>query len=267
MNNILAWVVAGLMICAAEMGYATPVILETHVNPTNGITYHLLSPGTWTEEEAAAILMGGHLVSINDAVENDWVFQTYGVSRNLWIGLNADAAGWHWSDGDAVIYTNFWDLSHGYPVEPYVVMGAGFAGRWDDWGNATPWPVNGGPIYGVAEIAVVTVPVDIKPGGFPNAVNPRSNGVIPVAILTTDSFEASIVDPATVLFGATGSEAAPTDYALEDVNGDGRLDMILHFSTHDTGIACGATSASLTGKTISGQVIKGSDSVLTVGCK
>jgi hypothetical protein len=54
---------------------------------------------------------------------------------------------------------------------------------------------------------------------------------------------------------------------MEDVNGDGRLDMILQFSVQDTGIQCGMTSASLTGKTVSGQPIKGSDSINTVGCK
>ncbi len=31
------------------------------------------------------------------------------------------------------------------------------------------------------------VSIDIKPGSFPNSISPRSKGVIPVAILTTDS--------------------------------------------------------------------------------
>jgi len=43
--------------------------------------------------------------------------------------------------------------------------------------------------------------------------------------------------------------------------------MILHFNTQDTGIVCGDTSASLTGETVSGQEIEGSDSIKTVGCK
>jgi hypothetical protein len=55
--------------------------------------------------------------------------------------------------------------------------------------------------------------------------------------------------------------------ALEDVDGDGDTDMILHFKTQDTSIVCGDTSASLTGETFGGQAIEGSDSIKAVGCK
>lgn len=111
----------------------------------------------------------------------------------------------------------------------------------------------------------VAVSVDIKPGSDPNSINPRSQGVIPVAILTTPAFNASTVDPSTVKFGPNG--AAPVQTALEDVDGDGDLDLILHFSTQATGIACGDTQAVLTGNTTGGQAIEGSDAVKTAGCK
>ncbi len=109
------------------------------------------------------------------------------------------------------------------------------------------------------------VSIDIKPGSNVNSINPRSNGVIPVAILTTDAFDASTVDATTVRFGP--NEAAAVQSALEDVDGDGDLDLILHFRTQQTGIQCGDTSASLTGQTTGGQAIAGSNSVTTVGCK
>jgi hypothetical protein len=111
------------------------------------------------------------------------------------------------------------------------------------------------------------VKIDIKPGSFPNSINPQSRGLIPVAVLSTDTFDASAVDASTVFFGATGNEAAPVHSALKDVNGDGNTDMVLHFRTHHTGIVCGDTSASLTGSTFSGQAIEGSDSIRTLGCK
>jgi len=111
------------------------------------------------------------------------------------------------------------------------------------------------------------VSIDIKPGSFPNSINPHSKGRIPVAILTTDSFDATTVDPSTVLFGPTGTEAAPVQFAFADVDGDGDLDIILHFNTQQTGIACGDTFTSLTGETFSGVEIQGSDSIVTVGCK
>ena len=116
-------------------------------------------------------------------------------------------------------------------------------------------------------VPFITVAIDIKPGSFPNSINPRSKGKIPVAILTTDTFDAATVDPTTILFGPTGTEAAPVHSALEDVDGDGDIDLILHCSTQATGIVCGDTSASLTGETFGGQAIEGSDSVRTVGCK
>jgi hypothetical protein len=55
--------------------------------------------------------------------------------------------------------------------------------------------------------------------------------VIPVAILTTETFNASTVNPTTIHFGATGTEAAPVQSDLEDVDGDGDID-ILHFKTN-----------------------------------
>jgi hypothetical protein len=111
------------------------------------------------------------------------------------------------------------------------------------------------------------ISIDIEPGAFPNSINPKKLGVIPVAILGTDTFDAATVDPSTVRFGATGAEAAPVHSALQDVNGDGKLDMILQFAAQSTGIVCGMTSATLTGKTVGDQAITGADSILTVNCR
>ena len=114
---------------------------------------------------------------------------------------------------------------------------------------------------------VTPVTIDIKPGSFPNSINPRSGGVIPVAIMTTPTFDAADVVAATVRFGPSGTEAAPRHAALEDVDGDGRLDVILHFPTASAALPCGATSAMLTGQTSAGRSVQGVDSLRTVGCK
>lgn len=108
--------------------------------------------------------------------------------------------------------------------------------------------------------------IDIKPATFPNSINPKSKGKVPVAILTTPSFDATAVDPTTVFFGVTGIEVGPVHSATEDVDGDGDIDMVLHFATQVTGITCGSASASLTGAMFSGVRIMGTDSVETVGC-
>ncbi len=106
------------------------------------------------------------------------------------------------------------------------------------------------------------VEIDIKPGSFPNSINPKSKGVIPVAILTTAEFDASTVDVETVRFGPAEIEAV--HYALEDVDNDGDIDMILHFKIRDSGIQAGDTEAELTGQTIEGRNIHATDSVRTV---
>lgn len=116
-------------------------------------------------------------------------------------------------------------------------------------------------------IQQLPVTVDIKPGSFPNSINPRSNGVIAVAILTTAIFDATTVDPMSVRFGPNRAVEAHGRGHIEDVDGDGDLDLVLHFITQEAGIACGATSASLTGNTFSGRAITGTDSINTVGCR
>jgi len=112
----------------------------------------------------------------------------------------------------------------------------------------------------------IPILIDIKPATLANSINPKSKGKITVAILTTHSFDATAVDATTVLFGATGVEVAPVQFAMEDVDGDGDIDMVLHFVTQDTGITCGTASASLTGALFTGVRIKGTDSIATVGC-
>ncbi len=110
----------------------------------------------------------------------------------------------------------------------------------------------------------ITVQIDIKPGSDPNSVNLRSRGVIPVAVLTDESFDAASVNVATVLFGRTGYEAGPDRYSFEDVDDDGDTDLILHFRTQDTGIEPDDTEAILTGLTTDGVEITGTDSVRIV---
>jgi hypothetical protein len=128
-------------------------------------------------------------------------------------------------------------------------------------------PSSGGRGDVVIASAVLSVAIDVKPGSMPNSINPNSQGEIPVAILTTDTFDAATVDPTTVRFGRSGTEAAPVQSALADVDGDGDIDRILHVNTQETGIRCGDTSASLTGQSFGGQAVGGSDSVNIVGCR
>jgi hypothetical protein len=93
-----------------------------------------------------------------------------------------------------------------------------------------------------------------------------NSGVIPVAIITTPSFDATTVDASTVRFGPGNAVEAHGHGHVEDVDGDGDLDLMLHFRTERSAIPCGAASATLTGQTVGGQAITGTDSVRTI-CK
>lgn len=107
-----------------------------------------------------------------------------------------------------------------------------------------------------------TVSVDIKPGSDSNPINLESSGIVPVAILTDNDFDASMVDCGTVRFGP--AEAAPVYCATEDVDGDGDTDIILHFRTQEVGLDEQDTEAILTGQTTDGIHFIGKDAVMIV---
>jgi probable HAF family extracellular repeat protein len=117
----------------------------------------------------------------------------------------------------------------------------------------------------------IAVGIDIKPGSNPNSINPTSWGVIPVAILGSDSFHAADVDTATLAFGPDDAAPAhnlsdPAVFAdhVEDVNGDGFPDLLAHFRTEETGIVFGTMTACLHGMTLDGKALSGCDAVRTV---
>jgi len=118
---------------------------------------------------------------------------------------------------------------------------------------------------------IVIVEIDIKPGSDPNSVNFKSKGVLPVAILTTDTFDATTVNPDTLIFTAAVDlsedkvEPNCVRHGIEDVDGDGDLDLVCKFPQKTTWITCDTTQGVITGETFSGQFIRGFDSINPVG--
>jgi hypothetical protein len=142
---------------------------------------------------------------------------------------------------------------------------------------------NGDPInltfYGNISINLVNLgtgmEIDIKPGDEQNNINLKSNGVVPVAALTTEQFDAVKIDPFTVRFAG----AAPAHWSLEDVDGDGDNDVIFHFRTQELDLTEESTEATLTAQLTSqmtmmstaqasgGAVVSGTDTVKIIGAK
>ena len=114
---------------------------------------------------------------------------------------------------------------------------------------------------------VLTVPIDIKPGSFPNSINLGSKGTVPLAILSSAAFDATKVDPLTVTLASAPvklkNNGTPMS-SFEDVDGDGLMDMVVHVSTQALKINVTDTEAVLKGKTFDGTPITGRDSVKIV---
>ncbi|PWH13803.1 MAG: hypothetical protein DDG60_09595 [Anaerolineae bacterium] len=115
--------------------------------------------------------------------------------------------------------------------------------------------------------SIQTVPLDIKPGSDPNSINLRSKGTVPAAILSAPGFDAMVIDPSTVTLAgapvALRSNGTPM-VSLKDVNGDGRLDLVLHFNTVDLQLDQSSTEALLQAQTMDGTSALGVDWVKVI---
>jgi hypothetical protein len=116
----------------------------------------------------------------------------------------------------------------------------------------------------------LAIPVDIsiEPGATPPVpINAGSHGKIPVAIISTPTFNAvTDVDPSSLTFGRTGKEEslAFCNTGGEDVDGDGLPDLVCHFETQSTGFQSGDTLGVLMGKTTQGATLIGQEAIVIV---
>jgi hypothetical protein len=180
--------------------------------------------------------------------------------KNALIGRNEalyPAGNFFPPDIGAVGFTSIADNNYRLaPASPY--KGAGTDGK--DLGADL-----GGAEDALRELRLVVI--DIKPGENPPEINTKSRGILPLAILSSMTFSVpDMVDIATLTFGATGRERslAFCNPNGEDVNGDGRLDLVCHFNTGDTGLKRGDRQAVLRGRTVQNGLIEGSAEVLIV---
>lgn len=118
-----------------------------------------------------------------------------------------------------------------------------------------------------SKTAVIRVTIDVKPGDTPTTLEPKREGMVPIAILSTKDFDAAQIDPDTVRAGATGSEASIFRSMMEDVDNDQDADLLLLFRVPHLALTCGVKSVVVKGKTQKGQDFEGAEAVAMVGCE
>jgi hypothetical protein len=154
---------------------------------------------------------GGHCATIVDVASlndlDDWNFASHGYFIDLPIGTT-------------VILT---ERPNGQPVMIDYPFGAGrviaalTTTEWRYAGDFGSLPQNrkllANEIAYQDSLAAIEVPVDIKPQSCPNPLNTNAQGVLPVAILGTATFDVTKIDVATVKLAGV----SPLRSALEDV--------------------------------------------------
>lgn len=169
-------------------------------------------------------------------------------------------------------------------VATFEVTNAISPSRPDD---ADPDPSNNQATTSFAVQCIVPVAINIHPGSSVNPVNLKSNGNIPVAVLSTRpgeyglplAFDASLIHPPTARFGpkavVTSGSGAPESHGRGHVEDaiersdertlDGDRDMVLHFATQRSQLTGTDTQACVRGRFGLGNfVYQGCDSVRNV---
>jgi hypothetical protein len=111
------------------------------------------------------------------------------------------------------------------------------------------------------------VAIDIKPGSDPNCLNINGRGVIPVAVLSDQTFDAATIDITTLSLGGLDVRVRGNKgplCSLEDANGDGLNDMVCQFQDDPDYWDVGEDEATLKGKLVDGIEIEGTDLICIV---
>ena len=146
-------------------GVADDLVFGVYVlgDEFNGHKYRLTSGAkSWTEAEAEAASLGGHLVAINDAAEQQFLVDTFltgsDANKAFWIGLTDQATEgtFEWNTGEPVSYTN-WQSgepnNHGGNedyAEFNLYYSLGQSAQQGTWTDNTVGGVVNGPYFGIS---------------------------------------------------------------------------------------------------------------------
>lgn len=209
---------------------------------------------------------------LNDQGELDWLHSLFGIEVAL--GTLADSWGLGFGDG-------IFELEVGY---------GSFVNIQDDlsFRPNPPWSPPGSPddpdnqmatfevleysdydqeeliYFAIGVLTGIEVHIDIKPGSDPNCFNVNSHGVIPVAILGSDTFHVTEIDQGSLSFGGLAVRIRGNKGPLCRVDysdGDEYLDLVCQFEDNSDYWNPGNGEATLTGTLINGTEFEGTDSI------
>jgi len=109
------------------------------INPENGHAYKKIPCKDWHDAQQKAIEQGAHLVSIEDSLEQAWIYSVFGQKKTpFWIGLNdvEKEGSWQWDSGEPITYRHWTDLKtvgeipHTDAEKDYVVFTQHNFGSW-----------------------------------------------------------------------------------------------------------------------------------------
>jgi hypothetical protein len=197
----------------------------TSQNNYNGHSYYRSTGSmTWTEARQACLNMGGYLVTLTSAAENNFIFNLW---PSGWIGLTDEVQEgvWRWVTGEPFTWSNW---NGGEPNnagnEDYIQFVSG--GKWNDLPNIslpyvlefdyivthTPWTL------------FTTVYTDVNGRySISSATNPATEWYIQIDASTPISNLSNndITNTLKIVNGVTSLNSS--HYYLHDVNGDGKI--------------------------------------------
>jgi Lectin C-type domain len=258
-------------------------------NPANGNYYEHIF-GLFSFDEAMADAQGrtyegctGHLVTITSAEEDAFLATSGLLQFGYWIGAvqsgtaTSVSEGWTWVTGEAFVYTHWMSGEPNDGIDNFEDHGEDalqifFDNAWND-SSRTGDIANSRSAY-IIEYectppapTVITVSIDVKLGSSQNCINNNGNGVIPVAILGSATFDVTTIDANTVSLERMTVRVVGRGKLLahiEDVNGDGFNDLILQIQDQDGMLQEGSGTVILTGALTDGTLFAGTDSICIV---
>jgi len=238
------------------------------LNPSNNHYYAVTAEMSWSDAETLANSYGGHLVTINNQDENDWLISAFGSLISYWIGLSdiGQEGVWVWSSGETPTFDNW---CQGEPndccsddiqgEENGVAMNECGGIGWNDLPDLHAH-------YAIIEVSrniEATIDVD------PDTVNLKSKGkYITCYIELPEGFTAEDIVIETVKLSVNENEIEaelfPT--GLNDYNDNNITDLMVKFNRENfySVVDIPVAEIMVSGDLITGESFQGTDTVLVI---